>query len=244
MSARKAIVMGASSGMGREVALLLLAEGWQVGVAARRSDLLQDFQHQFPEQVSVAIIDVTQPAAGEQLTHLADEMGGMDLYFHASGIGKQNPELATDINLRTASTNVEGFTRMIDAAFSYMTAHGGGHIAAITSVAGTKGLGVAAAYSASKAYQNTYLQALEQLANMRRLPIRITDIRPGFVATALLSDAHSYPMLMDPRKVAKRIVKAIKSRRHIAIIDWRYRILIALWRRIPKFLWRHLKINS
>ncbi|MGM9869392.1 MAG: SDR family NAD(P)-dependent oxidoreductase [Sodaliphilus sp.] len=244
MSKGKAIVVGASSGMGREVALLLLANGWQVGVAARRMDLLQEICDRYPEQTTMAVIDICDCSAGEKLTNLADEMGGMDLYFHASGIGKQNPVLSPEIDLRTAATNVEGFTRMMDAAFAYMAAHGGGHIAAITSIAGTKGLGVAAAYSASKAYQNTYLQALEQLANIRHLPIRFTDIRPGFVATALLSDEHAYPMLMDPKRVAKHIVKAVKARRHIAVIDWRYRLLTALWRRLPKALWRHLKIRN
>ena len=157
---KNAIVMGASSGMGREVALLLLADGWQVGVAARRADALEQLRKQYPEQVIVAVIDVTDTAAGEQLTALAERMGGMDLYFHASGIGKQNPNVDAEIELRTVSTNGMGFTRMIDAAFGYMVKHGGGHIAAITSVAGTKGLGMAPSYSATKAFQNTYLQAL------------------------------------------------------------------------------------
>ena len=175
---KNAIVMGASSGMGREVALLLLADGWQVGVAARRADALEQLRKQYPEQVTVAVIDVTDTAAGEQLTALAERMGGMDLYFHASGIGKQNPNVDAEIELRTVGTNGMGFTRMIDAAFGYMAKHGGGHIAAITSVAGTKGLGMAPSYSATKAFQNTYLQALEQLANMRKLHITFTDIRP------------------------------------------------------------------
>ena len=107
MSKRKAIVVGASSGMGREVALLLLADGWQVGVAARRADLLQEICDQYPLQASMAVLDICDCSAGEKLANLADEMGGMDLYFHASGIGKQNPNLSPEINLRTAVTNVD-----------------------------------------------------------------------------------------------------------------------------------------
>ena len=105
--------------------------------------------------------------------------------FHASGIGKQNPNVDAEIELRTVNTNGMGFTRMIDAAFGYMVKHGGGHIAAITSVAGTKGLGMAPSYSAAKAFQNTYLQALEQLANMRKLHISFTAfiIRCAVVCT-------------------------------------------------------------
>ena len=234
---KNAIVMGASSGMGREVALLLLADGWQVGVAARRADALEQLRNQYPEQVIVA-------AAGEQLTALAERMGGMDLYFHASGIGKQNPNVDAEIELRTVNTNGMGFTRMIDAAFGYMVKHGGGHIAAITSVAGTKGLGMAPSYSAAKAFQNTYLQALEQLANMRKLHISFTDIRPGFVATALLDDEHNYPMLMNVQTTARLIMKAVKAKKHVAILDWRYRVLIALWRRVPRCIWRHLPIKT
>lgn len=241
---KNAIVMGASSGMGREVALLLLADGWQVGVAARRADALEQLRKQYPEQVTVAVIDVTDTAAGEQLTALAERMGGMDLYFHASGIGKQNPNVDAEIELRTVSTNGMGFTRMIDAAFGYMAKHGGGHIAAITSVAGTKGLGMAPSYSATKAFQNTYLQALEQLANMRKLHITFTDIRPGFVATALLDDEHHYPMLMNVHTTARLIMKAVKAKKHVAIVDWRYRVLIALWRRVPRSIWRHLPIKT
>lgn len=241
---KNAIVMGASSGMGREVALLLLADGWQVGVAARRADALEQLRKQYPEQVTVAVIDVTDEAAGGQLSALAERMGGMDLYFHASGIGKQNPNVDAEIELRTVSTNGMGFTRMIDAAFAYMAKHGGGHIAAITSVAGTKGLGMAPSYSATKAFQNTYLQALEQLANMRKLNITLTDIRPGFVATALLDDEHHYPMLMNVQTTARLIMKAVKAKKHVAILDWRYRVLIALWRRVPRCIWRHLPIKT
>ena len=243
-STRRAIVMGASSGMGREVALLLLADGWQVGVAARRADALEELRQQYPEQVTVMPIDVTDEAAGEKLIQLAERMGGMDLYFHASGIGKQNPNVDAEIELKTVATNGMGFTRMIDTAFGYMAEHGGGHIAAITSVAGTKGLGMAPSYSATKAFQNTYLQALEQLANMRKLNIRFTDIRPGFVATALLDGEHSYPMLMDVKTTSRLIFKAVKAKKHIAIVDWRYRLLIAAWRRLPKCLWRHLPIKT
>ena len=82
---------------------------------------------------------------------------GMDLFFYASGIGKQNRELKEDIELATLQTNGVGFTRMIGEAYRYFASHGGGHIAAITSIAGTKGLGPAPSYSATKAMQNVYL---------------------------------------------------------------------------------------
>ena len=162
--------------------------------------------------------------------------------FYASGIGKQNRELKEDIELATLQTNGLGFTRMIGEAYRYFAQQGSGHIAAITSIAGTMGLGPAPSYSATKAMQNVYLQALEQQANARGLKIRFTDIRPGFVDTALLNGDFHYPMMLKPERVAKEIVDAINHRRHIRVIDWKYRILTAFWRRIPRCLWLRMKL--
>ena len=234
---KRAIVVGASSGIGMEVARLLLQQGWTVGVAARRMELLQTIG-----QVEVVQIDVTAEDAAERLRELIARMGGMDLFFYASGIGKQNRELKEDIELATMQTNGVGFTRMIGEAYRYFATQGEGHIAAITSIAGTKGLGPAPAYSATKAMQNVYLQDLEQQAHARGLKIRFTDIRPGFVDTALLDGDFHYPMMLKPEKVAREIVRAINSRQHIRVIDWRYRLLTALWRRIPRCLWRNMKL--
>ncbi len=164
----------------------------------------------------------------------------------SSIIGYQYSEIVrsldADIELRTMETNAVGFTRMIGAAYRYFAAQGHGHIAAITSIAGTKGLGPAPSYSATKAMQATYLQALEQQAHQNGLNIRFTDIRPGFVDTALLTGTFHYPMMLKPEKVAEEIVDAINHRKHVRIIDWKYQILTALWRRIPKVLWRYMRL--
>lgn len=225
-----------------EVAKLLLDEGCRLGVAARREDRLQLLKQLAPDRVVIATIDVTAEGAEQRLRALIDELGGMDLFFYASGIGKQNRTLTPEIELNTVNTNGMGFTRMIGEAYRYFADRGEGHIAAISSIAGTKGLGPAPSYSATKAMQNVYLQALEQQANARNLKIRFTDIRPGFVDTALLNGDFHYPMLLKPEKVARQIVRAINSKRHIKVIDWRYAILTALWRRLPRPLWRHLKL--
>lgn len=241
---KRAIVLGASSGIGMEVAKLLLAEGWNIGVAARRTELLLELKQKNPGRVEVETIDVNSEEAEDLLLSLIAMTGGMDLFFYAPGIGRQNATLEAEIELLTVETNAMGFTRMIDLAFRYMAEHQGGHIAAITSIAGTKGLGVAPSYSATKAFQSTYLQALEQQANMRHLNIRITDIRPGFVDTALLDNTHKYPMMLRKEDVAYEIVEAIKKQRHIRVIDWRWRIVTAFWHRIPRWLWRRLPIKA
>ena len=239
---KKAIVVGASSGIGHEVARLLIIQGWAVGVAARRIDKLTDLQAMAPDRVYTAQIDVTNEDAETSLQQLIERMGGLDLYFHAAGIGWQNPSLNADIELKTMKTNAVGFTRMIGCAYRYFANNGGGHIVCITSIAGTKGLGPAPAYSATKAMQNTYLQALEQLAACKNHNIHFTDIRPGFVDTPLLAGTSHLPMLMTTEKVARSIIKAIKHRRHICVIDTRWCILTFFWRLIPNWIWRRMRL--
>ena len=241
---KRAIVIGASSGIGREVSRLLLADGWTVGVAARREDRLLELKASSPDNVEVMRIDVTAADAGERLLELVKRLGGVSLFVYCSGVGWQNAGLEPAPELATVDVNVKGFTAMVGTMFNYMAVNLGGDIAVISSVAGTKGLGVAPSYSASKVYQNTYIQALEQLSNMRRLHIRFTDIRPGFVDTDLLSGGGHYPMLMDKTVVARHIVRAIYAHRHVCVIDWRYRVLVALWRAMPSWLWRKLNIHS
>lgn len=237
---KKVIIIGATSGIGREVAKLYIARGFRVGIAGRRAEELEAIRKEAPQQVFTEVIDVTKEDADTHLLSLINKVGGMDIYLHSSGIGKQNPTLTPDIELKTGATNVEGFIRMVTAAYHYFAQQGHGQIAAISSIAGTKGLGIAPAYSATKCFQNTYLDALDQLAHMNRQNIHFTDIRPGFVATPLLKD-DSYPLLMKATDVASSIVKAIDKRKRTVIIDWRYRILVFFWRLIPRCIWLRLK---
>ena len=263
--AKKAIVMGATSGIGMEVAKLLAAKGWQVGIAGRRIERLQALISQ-GDITCYQQIDVTSPDAPAQLLELIDKLGGMDLYFHSSGIGWQNNSLDIEKEIKTVETNGLGFTRMVDTAFNWFAAQSSTptnkselsvseskkkanhtcqnfRIACITSIAGTKGLGAAPAYSATKRFQNHYLECLSQQARMRHLPIAITDIRPGFVKTDLIAGS-SYPLQLKPEDVAKHIVNAIESGKEVKVIDWRYDILVFFWRLIPRWLWTRLRITT
>ncbi|MBR5541809.1 MAG: SDR family NAD(P)-dependent oxidoreductase [Bacteroides sp.] len=241
---KKVIIIGATSGIGREVALVYIAQGWTVGVAGRREAELESLRTMAPEQVFTQVIDVTKDNASEHLQTLINKVGGMDLFLLSSGIGKQNYTLETEIELATAATNVEGFIRMTNAAYHYFEKQGHGHLAVISSIAGTKGLGAAAAYSATKGFQHMYIDALDQLSRMQKLNINFTDIRPGFVATPLLKSPKRYPMLMQAPIVALDIVDALKRKKRVAIIDWRYRLLVGFWRLIPRWIWLRLPIKN
>lgn len=240
---KRAVIIGATSGIGHEVAKVLLLQGWNIGVAGRRKPALDAFQTIAPDRIKTEVIDVTQPDAPDKLQQLIEKLGGMDLFLLSSGVGHQNMQLNPDIELATVRTNVEGFTRMVNAAFHYFKRQNKGHLAVISSIAGTKGLGAAPAYSATKRYQNTYIDALDQLAHLQKLNIQFTDIRPGFVDTDLLKDG-AYPMLMNVRKASIKIVDALNRKRRVAVIDWRYAILVFFWRMIPRWLWNRLPVKT
>lgn len=251
--------MGATSGIGQEVTRLLAANGYEVGIAGRREERLVQMAQATPGIVTHRQIDVTKEDAPTELQKLIEELGGMDLYFHSSGIGWENVALDADKELKTVETNGVGFVRMVSAAYNWFAeqradeakqrAEGDeqragdkerkSRIACITSIARTRGLGAAPAYSATKRMQAHYLECLSQQARMRHLNIGITDIRPGFVATDLIAGSH-FPLQLKAEDVARTIVRAIERGSEVVTIDWRYRLLVAAWQLIPRWLWVRL----
>ncbi len=147
--------MGATSGIGLCLAERLLADGMHVAIAGRKVEVMRELQQKYQGTVVYSRIDVTQDDAPERLRDLIRRLGGMDVYFHVAGIGYDSDGLDIGKEVATMQTNVVGFTRMVDAAFRYFRDEcaGVGRIAAITSVAGTNGIGHLAAYSASKKFQ-------------------------------------------------------------------------------------------
>lgn len=241
---KRIIIIGATSGLGKETAILFANAGWKVGIAGRREHELRVVKASNPEAFEYQRVDITAEDAPQKLNLLIEQLGGMDLFLLSSGVGNQNIILDPNIEIRTIQTNCEGFVRVVTAAFNYFKINGGGHIGVISSIAGTKGLGSAPAYSASKRFQNTYIDALAQLSNMEKLGISFTDIRPGFVKTDLLNDGKNYPMLMDVKQVSGMIVNALLGKKRVAILDKRYAILVFFWRLIPRFVWERFNIKS
>lgn len=235
---KRILIMGASSGIGYAVAEALASRGVKLGLAARRTDKLQALKDKYPDCVTYAAIDVNSEDAPEKMLQLISDMGGMDIYFHVSGIGYDNPGLIPQREVEILQTNVCGFARMVATAFNYFrTRAEGGHIAAITSVAGTKGIGPMSAYSASKKCDQTYLTALRQLARTEKLPITITDIRPGWIETPLLHDGEKYPLQMTLDYALPRVLKTLVSKRSVEYIDWKWGAVCSVWKLLPDCIW-------
>ena len=183
--------MGATSGIGQEVARLLAANGYEVGIAGRREERLVQMAQATPGIVTHRQIDVTKEDAPTELYKLIEELGGMDLYFHSSGIGWENVALDADKELKTVETNGVGFVRMVTAAFNWFaenrngsnaacgdnskTASNNARIACITSIARTRGLGAAPAYSA----HTVMVQRRPESAARRKAPAETPQAATG-----------------------------------------------------------------
>lgn len=247
---KKAIIIGATSGMGREIASRLALDGWEVVATGRREDRLQSLVTEHPGcSILAARMDVTSEDATAVLDSILVQTGPPDLLLFSSGVGFQNKELDEGKEMLTVRTNCEGMLRIVDHFYNYIrdeTAKGGfctthkAHIAVITSVAGTKGMGVAPAYSATKKMQSTYLSALRQLSHMERIPVVVTDIRPGFVSTEILSPDKKYPMKMSVEKAARCILRGLERKSEVITFDCRFRIIAFLWKMIPQALWERI----
>ena len=235
---KKVLIMGASSGIGLRVAEEFASRGVMVGMAARHTAPMAELQKKYPETVVYESIDVTRTDAPDRMKKLITAMGGMDIYFHVAGIGYENLGLDPQREVDIIATNSGGFARMICCAYRYFRDNGlKGRIAAVTSVAGTNGIGRLSAYSASKKCAQTYLVALEQLANAENADVTFTDIRPGWIRTPLLRDDVAYPMEMTLDYAVPLIIRAIVRHPRVAVIDWKWNLLVALWRLLPNFLW-------
>lgn len=232
--------MGASSGLGAKLASLYSAAGHEVACASRCGGLCEGNKPAGNRSIWAAI-DVTDVNSSEKLIALIERLGGMDLYIHVAGIGYDNPGLNPEREAAIAQTNCVGFVRMVSTAYNWLAKNNPeGQIAAISSVAGTRGTALMEAYCASKRFDWSYLEGLRQRAANSKLPLTITDIRPGWTRTPLLKSDKSYPLVMEPDRVCKLIVKAISERRRVAYIDWRWRLLCAAWSLLPGEIWRHI----
>lgn len=232
------IIVGATSGIGKALAESFASRGVRIGIAARRQEELDALSDRYPGLIETVRIDVTDIDAPKKLEDLIKRLGGLDLYIHVAGICLRNPALDPDLECKVIETDAVGFARLTSAVFNYFKVTGKpGQIAALSSVAGTRGIGELAAYSASKSFVSTYLEALEQLAHIHRMRLSITDIRPGWVRTPLLYSDKHYPMEMSLAHVLPQVLRAIVRKKRVAVIDTKWRVLCGAWRHLPRCIW-------
>ena len=216
---KKAIVIGASSGMGREVAKLLSMQGYTVGLAARRLPLLQSLQQELPNPSHIKQLDVTATDAREKLQELIDEMGGLDLIVIAISAYLDNRRGWTE-QRRTLVTDSMAFIAMADVAFKYFIQQNSGHLVGISSTSGLRGSASSPVYSGSKACIMYYMEGMRNYMIQNNINVQVTDIIPGFVAvehSALGADPSAYCEITCGQ-AGQEILAAIKAQKKTAII--------------------------
>lgn len=232
---KNAIIIGATSGIGKELAEILANDGFKVGITGRRTELLESLKSENPDSYFIKAFDVKDTkVAEEKLEELTSELGGLDLLILSSGTGEINNELDFEIEIRTIETNVIGWTFISDWAFKFFEKQKHGHLIAISSIAGLRGNRQSTSYNATKAYQINYLEGLRQRATKLKEPIYITDIRPGLVNTDMAKGEGLF-WVMPLEKTARQIYKAIQNKKKIAYVTKRWKLIAAITKRIPGF---------
>ena len=230
---KKAIIIGATSGIGNALAEILLREDYVVGVTGRRDELLQSLKEIDLKRVFFERMDVQELSTLELICNkLVNQIGGLDLLIISAGIGKENEELDFEVENDVIKTNIQGFTYIADWAMRYFKEQGSGHLVNISSIAGVRGNGIAPSYNATKAYQINYLEGLRLNVKNFGSRINITDVRPGFVDTAMAKGKGLF-WVAPVHKAAKQMFEAINQKKQVVYITKRWNLIANLFRIIP-----------
>ena len=236
---RNFLILGASSGIGLALAEQLLGKGHNVGVVGRRIDPLMALEKRFSPQCFQRKIDATSSTATNEIAILVEQMGGLDCFIFCAGVGFHNTILNEHIEEETLLLNVVAFTKIIVWATTFFDAQNKGQLVNISSVGMHRGNKSAPAYNASKAYQSNYLEGLRQRACAQQSTIIYTDIRPGFVDTAMAKGPGLF-WVSSPKKAARQIIKAIERKKAVAYITRRWQLIGWLLHLLPRSLYKRL----
>lgn len=237
---QKAIIIGASSGMGLELAKILSAEGYELGITARRKELLEELKNSLPGKVIVQQMDVAETqAARAQLQRLITELGGVDLVIISSAVGFTNHELSWEKEQQTIAANVNGFVAMAQVAMEHFLEKKHGHLVGISSIAALMGNRSAPSYNASKAFVSNFLAGLHQKMVHEKLPIVILDVKPGFVDTRM-AKAYFLFWVASPAKAAQQIYQAIKKKKRHLYVTKRWRLIAWIMKALPRWVWERV----
>jgi short-subunit dehydrogenase len=231
---KKVIIIGSTSGIGKGLAESFAANNYKVGITGRRKELLLELKEENPDAYSIKVIDVTDTSSSiQQLEELTNELGGLDLLVMSSGIGEINGALDFEIEKQTIDTNIVGFTAIADWTFNYFEKQQSGHLVLISSIGGIRGSRQAPAYNASKAYQINYTEGLRQKATKLKMPIFITDIRPGLVDTKMAKGEGLF-WVMPLEKAVNQMYNAIIKKKKVVYVTKRWRLIAFVLKIIPR----------
>lgn len=235
--ARSAIIIGASSGIGAAVAVKLASRGYTVGIAARRIEALRQVASQHAGITAIRRVDLHDiPDAQATIDEMIAQAGGIDLIVISAGTGFPNPGLDWMDEFNTIAVNVTGFAAMATLAMRHFVNRGSGHLVGISSIAAIRGHGESPSYGASKSFVSSYLKSLQHKCAIQQLPICVTEIQPGFVATEMAKGEGLF--WVAPVDVAARqIVEAIESRRPHAYITKRWSLIALMLRLLPNWIY-------
>ena len=236
---KRVIIVGATSGIGRKMAELYAAAGNIVGITGRRKELLDEIESMYPGKIKTECFDVTKNENIERLTVLIQKIGGLDILVYSSGIGELSKELDWEIDKRTVDTNVYGFIEICNWAFNYFTKQGHGSMAVISSVGANRGNSWVPSYSASKAFQSNYFEALAIKAKRMKKDIGIICIEPGFVDTKMVKGYKRF-WVVPLEKAARQIIAGIQKRKQKVYISKRWWLIARLMRATPFWLYKKI----
>ena len=236
---KQGIIIGASSGIGYELAVQLEAEGYQLGLVARRSEKLEQLSSVLPGEHFIAQSDVSEAEKAQlALSELIEKMGDVELIVLNSGVGQQEKKLEWPVEREMIDVNIRGFAALTVVAMDYFRERGNGHLVGISSVAAHMSGGMAPTYAATKAFVSSYFNGMRSRAEYSKLPITVTTVEPGFVDTPMVQGSPIWTATVE-RAVSQLVTGLMKKKGHIYITKrWRY--VAWLLNVMPKWLMRRL----
>lgn len=236
---KKVIIIGATSGIGKELAKMYASNNCLVGITGRRQELLNKLQTEFPSTIFTECFDVTGNENIHHVQTLINKLGGLDLLIYNSGYGDSSATLDWQIDKQTTLTNVNGFAEIVNYAYNYFAKQGHGQIAATSSIASIRGNSWAPAYSASKAYMSTYMEGLHMKARKMKINIAVTDIQPGFVKTKMAKGNGQF-WVVSLEKATRQIFSAIENKKRRAYISNRWWLIAKAMKMIPYSIYKRI----
>jgi short-subunit dehydrogenase len=244
-SGEVAVITGASSGLGAEMARQLAKAGWKVGLTARRLEELEAVASSIRLEGGTACVAVADSAEPESIREafrtFVEELGPVDLLIANAGmgLGTSARDFSGERFERMVRVNLVGVGHAIEAVLPSMIERGQGQIVGISSLAGFRGLPGSAGYSATKAGLSALLEGLRP--ELKRLGIAVTTVHPGYVRTPMTADQSNFkPLLMDADRAVRIILRGIADRRSRVDFPWRMAAFLHLVRLIPDSLYDRL----